>query len=371
MMDDQGVVSGASQLILPPDRHLRLYRCRGEARRAGDCDIIFGQWAYQRIVSHLAADTTREHGGLLLGYVLHSADATPQTVVITNALPAQATQGTPVSLTFTEETWLIFHQQTDTLEKLGGAVRRIGWYHSHPNLGIFLSHYDLDVCSNFNRADQVALVVDPVQDLGGFFVNGEEGYRQRVPQGFREWPDVRAGSVVTWRNMREVRRGELMPVHLLWPEPSVEELAEEAATPLEAEVSESPAPEPVGAEPERPPDESPAGDGSGQEATSAQEAAPADAEIPTADTSTTGRASAGQEKVGLLRRVFKPVARPFVSMGRRLWPPRDDRTGSASPQAEGPGQAGGVETAKAEETKPSGADSDGHNTNAAKPPGNG
>src|SRR5215469_11304112 len=46
-----------------------------EDRRPGDCHILILQSAYQRVVDHLSHDTKREHGGLLLGYELHSPGA--------------------------------------------------------------------------------------------------------------------------------------------------------------------------------------------------------------------------------------------------------------------------------------------------------
>lgn len=238
-------------LRLAPGRHLRLHRCRGEETRLEDCDIIIFQSVYHRICKHLADDTTREHGGLLLGHVSYPDDATPPTIIITNSLPAMSTHGTKVSLTFTEETWLAFQREADELDRLGVTLKRLGWYHSHPGLGIFLSNYDLDVCTNFNRPHHVALVVDPVRDAGGFFVRGEDGYRQRHPQGFWEFPDLRAGSIVTWKNMREVKGGGMTPALALLTDLSDEEdvateevVVEEAEAPpaAEPEVEQEAAP---------------------------------------------------------------------------------------------------------------------------------
>jgi proteasome lid subunit RPN8/RPN11 len=327
MIDDRGAAWGGHQIILPPNRQLRLYQCRGEARRPNDCEIIFSQQAYQRIMSHLSADTTREHGGLLIGYVQHSADATPPTVVITNSLPAQATQGTPTSLTFTEETWLILQQETDQLERLGAPARRIGWYHSHPNLGIFLSRWDLDVCSNFGRPDHVALVVDPVQNLGGFFVNGVEGYRQRTPQGFWEQSDLRGKSIVTWRNVKEVAlHGELMHV-LALPfespvEDSAEQLAEEPVEEVpklsEAQEEESGRPEQVAVESvagdsvaveqERPPDTEPPLEEGGDKAMLANDNGPAQ------DTLAPDGMHSGEEPERHRRSILNLVKHPFASV---------------------------------------------------------
>src|SRR5947209_11594111 len=199
-------------LLHQPDRHFRLHRCSNQSVRPQDCDIMMTQSAYRRIVDHLAEDTTREHGGLLLGLVVKSANNAPPSVVVLCALPAKHTEGTPTSLTFKEETWIEFQQDTDEIERLTGMkLQRLGWYHSHPGLGIFLSPWDIDVCTNFDSPHHIALVVDPIRKFGGFFVRGRGGYRTHEPQGFWELPNKSAASVVEWKNTREVLSEMMIP----------------------------------------------------------------------------------------------------------------------------------------------------------------
>ena len=46
----------------------------------------------------------------------------------------------------------------------------VGWQHTHPNYGIFLSNYDTFIQENFfNLPFQIAYVIDPIQNLRGFF----------------------------------------------------------------------------------------------------------------------------------------------------------------------------------------------------------
>jgi hypothetical protein len=46
----------------------------------------------------------------------------------------------------------------------------VGWYHTHPSFGIFLSHHDLFIHQHFfAQSLQVAYVVDPIQQSRGFF----------------------------------------------------------------------------------------------------------------------------------------------------------------------------------------------------------
>jgi proteasome lid subunit RPN8/RPN11 len=186
------------------------HRLKGERRRLRTCTVIFYQSAYRQVIEHLREDITREHGGLLLGYEGADIGSDELTVYVTKALPAQHTVGSKSRLTFTEDTWAEFANQTEGM--VGTNLRRVGWYHSHPNFGIFLSTYDIDVCSNFQRQTQVALVYDPVRNEGGFFTKGardkgETGYDPECPQGFWECCDLTRDSIVDWTNTEIVSPG--------------------------------------------------------------------------------------------------------------------------------------------------------------------
>jgi proteasome lid subunit RPN8/RPN11 len=183
---------------------LTLYRCHDQQRQSGDYNILFSQKAYRDVVRHLKADTAREHGGLLLGYATGTSGPAIPTVFVTHALPAKHTAGTPTSLTFTNETWAEWDIVAEEFLRLGIDLQRVGWYHSHPNIEIFLSRYDLDVCTTFDRLKcPVALVVDPIRDRGGFFIRGREGYQPHSPKGFWEiHAEAEAG--VEWRNLEQV-----------------------------------------------------------------------------------------------------------------------------------------------------------------------
>jgi proteasome lid subunit RPN8/RPN11 len=185
-----------------------LYRCDGQTEMSPGCDIIFPQSLYQKVVGHLSQDATREHGGFLLGYELPATDSAGPTVAVTDAIAAQYTEGSPVRLAFTTETWRDLDKQISEKYKEPGKVpQRIGWYHSHPDIAIFLSHWDLDVCKTYDRRKTpIALVVDPVKNRGGFFVGGKNGYRPQSPQGFYEHRDLQSETIVTWTNMTEVDR---------------------------------------------------------------------------------------------------------------------------------------------------------------------
>jgi len=57
----------------------------------------------------------------------------------------------------------------------------IGWYHSHPGYGVFLSHTDVaSQVTFFNQPYHVALVVDPLRSEYGFFKISPNGKPVRV-----------------------------------------------------------------------------------------------------------------------------------------------------------------------------------------------
>ncbi|HUR36304.1 MAG TPA: Mov34/MPN/PAD-1 family protein [Terriglobales bacterium] len=76
-------------------------------------------------------------------------------------------------VTFTQETWEHIYQIKD---RDYPDERIVGWYHSHPSFGIFLSDHDLFIHQNFFSSPlQVAWVYDPASDEEGCFgwVNGK------------------------------------------------------------------------------------------------------------------------------------------------------------------------------------------------------
>lgn len=123
--------------------------------------------AHADIETHCFSTTTNEVGGFLVGQV------TGQTTEVEAALPARGTVATQVSLTFTHEAW---NDALATVKTTFPGKSIVGWYHSHPGFGLFLSEYDAFIQQNFFSGDgQVALVVDPVAgELGWFFWDGSK-----------------------------------------------------------------------------------------------------------------------------------------------------------------------------------------------------
>jgi proteasome lid subunit RPN8/RPN11 len=99
---------------------------------------------------------------VLVGYL--GSEELPQ---VTGAIPALEADGQRASVTFTHDAWASIHKQLDR-DFPGQQI--VGWYHSHPGFGIFLSKYDRFIHDNFfSDAHQIAYVVDPHAGTEGVF----------------------------------------------------------------------------------------------------------------------------------------------------------------------------------------------------------
>ena len=80
-------------------------------------------------------------------------------------------------VTFTQETWTHIYKEKDK-EHSDKSV--VGWYHSHPGFGVFLSDHDLFIHENFFSAPhQLAWVFDPHSDEEGCF-GWQDGKTRRL-----------------------------------------------------------------------------------------------------------------------------------------------------------------------------------------------
>ena len=127
--------------------------------------------AMQQIWIQARTSPQQEVGGVLIGKVYE--EERRFLVKVEHILEAQHTIASPVFLTFTGETGLDILKRRSTYP----ASDVLGWYHSHPGLGIFLSTSDQFIhrIRFGNRPWYLALVVDPSSDDWGVFTweNGE------------------------------------------------------------------------------------------------------------------------------------------------------------------------------------------------------
>ena len=110
--------------------------------------VFMTQPAYSRICVHAVSDMQNEVGGFLIGQwcaEIKDRDR-EQFIVVEHAIPARHTRNGSAYLTFTQDSLIDIHEQIDAHFE---EKRIVGWYHTHPRMGIFLSHYDTWLHNNF------------------------------------------------------------------------------------------------------------------------------------------------------------------------------------------------------------------------------
>lgn len=118
------------------------------------------------MTEHARSSPHAEVGGFLIGRA--DADADGAFTIIEQALPASRAAGTRTELEFPPEAWVELHEFLDG-EAAGTCC--VGWYHTHPSLGIFLSGHDQFLHRNwFPHDEHVAIVADPRLEQAGVFV---------------------------------------------------------------------------------------------------------------------------------------------------------------------------------------------------------
>lgn len=128
-------------------------------------NIYISQETYKEIHEFTKNKTVNESGGMLIGTVIEEFGKT--NIVIHGFVEAKFSEGTPTTLKFTHETWEYVHGE---INKKYENAQIVGWIHTHPDFGIFLSEYDKFIQQNFFKEDyQIAYVVDPIQHIEGFY----------------------------------------------------------------------------------------------------------------------------------------------------------------------------------------------------------
>jgi proteasome lid subunit RPN8/RPN11 len=113
------------------------------------------------IRQHARAHMKTEVCGVLIGEQRGDVVEVQASIEALNA--AQA--GTHV--TFTQDAWEEIYRVKDQMYP---DLRIVGWYHSHPGFGVFLSEHDTFIHRNFfSSPNQVAWVYDPHTDEEGCF----------------------------------------------------------------------------------------------------------------------------------------------------------------------------------------------------------
>lgn len=113
------------------------------------------------IRQHARSCQTTEVCGVLIG------QDRDRRIEVSACIEGQNAEEAGAHVTFTQDTWEHIYAVKD---KKFPSERIVGWYHSHPGFGIFLSEHDTFIHKNFfSSPGQVAWVFDPHSDEEGCF----------------------------------------------------------------------------------------------------------------------------------------------------------------------------------------------------------
>ncbi len=129
--------------------------------REQQSQVLIDSEVARQVRQHARSNSRTEVCGVFIG-----TDHDRTTVVEAAIAGLNAAQaGTHV--TFTQDTWEHIYKIKD---KDHPNARIVGWYHSHPGFGVFLSDHDTFIHKNFfSSPRQVAWVYDPHSDEEGCF----------------------------------------------------------------------------------------------------------------------------------------------------------------------------------------------------------
>lgn len=134
--------------------------------REAKFQAIFRRSVLNEIHRHGSIRTDVEICGVLVGNVYH--DHMGPFLLIESSIRGDAAEGHAAQVTFKAETW---NHIQDAMDREHTDKKIVGWYHTHPGFGIFLSGMDLFIQDNFfNLPWQIAFVYDPIGGDEGSFV---------------------------------------------------------------------------------------------------------------------------------------------------------------------------------------------------------
>jgi proteasome lid subunit RPN8/RPN11 len=130
-----------------------------------DLRVYLSPAVYDSLSAHAAEDTSVEICGVLVG--TWARDAGGAFVRITDAIRGEAARNKFAEVTFTHDTWARINEEMD---KRFADSAIVGWYHTHPDFGVFLSDRDRFIHEHFfSGPGQIALVIDPIRKTIGAF----------------------------------------------------------------------------------------------------------------------------------------------------------------------------------------------------------
>ncbi len=195
------------------------YNVPREGYRHSNLRAVFLQSAVEKIFEHATEQRRIERFGILVGGVFSDPQSGDNWIEVVDMLPAERVRANVASVEVSNEEISYLNTKVDKiLEETNKTVRKIGWYHTHPGHGIFLSSTDQTNQRLCYTADwQIALVVDPQQLHYGVFsgpecralfdgilvISSEEAERLSTP-AFQSWKHVAPSVPTVIRPTREL-----------------------------------------------------------------------------------------------------------------------------------------------------------------------
>ena len=139
-----------------------------------DKDFIFPVYIYEEVLDHiknLSSNTDKEIFGYLIGQIL-KWKAKIYIIIQEQLFIEDAVHSNQFSTSQIKGKAGEYEKEFRKLKnkKMNDNLRIVGWWHSHPNFGCFLSPVDLHTQEYFfPESYQVALVIDPIRDEFKFF----------------------------------------------------------------------------------------------------------------------------------------------------------------------------------------------------------
>jgi proteasome lid subunit RPN8/RPN11 len=167
--------------------------------RTSAVKVFVEQQAFLRINAHSRSDMHNEVGGWLAGSWCWDRDLQEEFIVVEGVIPAKAVRQGTTFITFTHDSQVEMHS---VLEKRYPQKKVVGWYHTHPRMGLFLSEHDLWLHKQFfSQPWQVALVLEPHSCVGGFFIRDQfQKLDSQRYYGFYEILQEGAEPLSHWQN---------------------------------------------------------------------------------------------------------------------------------------------------------------------------
>lgn len=159
--------------------------CYSEDKNNLCVDIQLGEMALVKTQLFSVSNHDIEVGGLLIGPKPVKQTNGRYLTSITDVIYAFHAKSSRGELTFTAASWA---QMTRERVSRFPNMATVGWFHSHPDWGVFYSDYDISLHSGFfDLPFMVGLVLDPVRKQLDFFAWNLNQKISQVGFGLPAW----------------------------------------------------------------------------------------------------------------------------------------------------------------------------------------